>query len=527
MWQAMPFAASQWEPVQYGQDGAMPTGINDGCDPTTYTCFMAGEQEATIARVLNTDLPSLDVTKWQYYTCPAITDTYRCPGSASSSWTSTFANRTQVARMLIPTTSKYLPWNAVFGIAYIKEFKSYLMTGYQNRGPGTTAAAFAWAPAIQGPWITTLSVPTDDAALPTTRLWPGFMSPSLALGYTVVSTNPPHVKLTTVQDSPYYSSQTTPFFGQWDLVLGRTPMWQGGDNPHYSSVFGYATNAGYVLSESHAPGTIPRKNLLWAFDFYDHGGDTTAAGMIGFHDIANGTAFLMPCSGLTCNEFNAGQGNVLGSYGAQIVDGGYGRQMLTTQHETPATMASGLTLLNAPAAVQGNGTFTVGGVFRFDGTTYNNAPLWMFGDASGSNTEVALSYSNYTGGPLELGWGVNANRWRYTSGFTMVAGNWYFIACTVQANGATPIGHMWMGVGGALVDQIAGVPRTSTGGTPTQTPNVSASPLILGMEPGQTHSVNASYASLFLYGRALGQAEAGLMYRTVKTKMAARGVAVQ
>ena len=49
MWPKMPLAASQWEVVQYGQDGAPPpAGVNDGCDPALYTCFISGEQEATL-----------------------------------------------------------------------------------------------------------------------------------------------------------------------------------------------------------------------------------------------------------------------------------------------------------------------------------------------------------------------------------------------------------------------------------------------------------------------------------------------
>src|ERR1035438_4551416 len=85
MWPAMPKTFDQWIPVQYNQDGAIPpSGITDGCDPAIYTCFF-GVTEGTLARVLNTDLPSLDVTKYRYYTCPAISDTYRCPGSNSAS----------------------------------------------------------------------------------------------------------------------------------------------------------------------------------------------------------------------------------------------------------------------------------------------------------------------------------------------------------------------------------------------------------------------------------------------------------
>jgi hypothetical protein len=176
--------------------------------------------------------------------------------------------------------------------------------------------------------------------------------------------------------------------------------------------------------------------------------------------------------------------------------------------------------------MQGNGTFTVAGVFRIDASSYGMTPFWTTGDDSSSNTRVSLSY--YGGAPsLELAWGLNGDRWRYNSGFAPSTNQWYFIACTVQANGATPIGHMWTGIGGALVDKIAGVSRAATGGSPTQTPNVVATPLVLGTAIGDSYTTNASYGGLFVYGRALSRPEVGLMYRTVKAKMAARGVTVQ
>src|ERR1035437_7118009 len=63
------------------------------------------------------------------------------------------------------------------------EFKSYLLTGGTDPGP-----AFATAPTIQGPW--------DIVAMTNTGFGWGFDSPTLAPGYTVVSTTPPHIKLT-------------------------------------------------------------------------------------------------------------------------------------------------------------------------------------------------------------------------------------------------------------------------------------------------------------------------------------------
>ena len=121
----------------------MPSTVTDGCDPSTYTCFFLGGQDSRIARVFNSDLPKLDVSLWQYYTCPAMTETYRCPGSQSGSWTSTLSSGTQTLRAAIPLAGQYVIPNDIMGIVYVKEFKSYLATGYQNRGGAANAATIA------------------------------------------------------------------------------------------------------------------------------------------------------------------------------------------------------------------------------------------------------------------------------------------------------------------------------------------------------------------------------------------------
>jgi hypothetical protein len=118
MWKALPDALYNWATIEYGQDwgGAspsitMPTDIRDGCNPLVYSCFISG-YEGTLARVLNSDLPSLDVSKWRYYTCPTLTNGSPCPSSDSSNWTATFGDRTPV----LPVWS----WSHI----YIKEFTS-------------------------------------------------------------------------------------------------------------------------------------------------------------------------------------------------------------------------------------------------------------------------------------------------------------------------------------------------------------------------------------------------------------------
>jgi hypothetical protein len=502
MWQNLPGPVAAFQAVEYMQDGATPpAGINDGCDPAIWTCFMADPNEGTIARVLNTDLPSLDVTRYQYYTCPTITETHRCDGSLSGSWSSNLADRTPAG---VPRGI-----NLWASVTYQAEFKSYLLVGaYQG-------IVFAWAPAIYGPWTFIRNTRTATG----TAL--EFTSVPLALK-SVVSTDPPHVRITVASDTKDHVIGGSPVFIQWDMVLGRTPAGRG-EAPMFMSM-GMPDNqsisplhSGVVMTDSHAPGTIPRSGLQWLFDFYDYGRipalnpDQYGMTAPGYHDIANGSACLMPCStdgGVTRCEWIPGQGTSPSIGYATIANRGYSANITSLKHETPDTIGTAgipdynLSATNAPVAMQGNGTYTVAGVFRYD--SGSNGALWSTGGAS-------LQYGA-SGAALAFAWGSN----KLTSTFNLVAGNWYFIALTVAASATNPAVHGWVGNGGAISDRMAGATRTGS-----TAPSVSAAPMLLGS------NANASFAWFSVHSRALGQSEVDLMYRTAKAKMAARGVMLQ
>jgi hypothetical protein len=261
---------------------------------------------------------------------------------------------------------------------------------------------------------------------------------------------------------------------------------------------------------------------------YDHAGSTAMPQFFpGFEDMANGMAFLSPDTGVP--GWNTGRGATFETFGATLGNE-YGPHMTTVQRSV-SPWAGGLTgstvAQNIPASLQGNASYTIAGVFRYDGGQYGKPGIWMIGNGN-ATTSVSLN-CDVGGANLELAWGgEGVNRWRFNSGFTITPGNWYFVTATVQANGDTPVAHLWVGVGGSLIDKIAGVAYASTGGTPTKTPNVSAAPLGLNMIDGnQGNRGFLSYASLFVYSRPLGQAEVGLMYNTMKTNMTVRGVTVQ
>src|SRR5215467_3527568 len=96
----------------------------------------------------------------------------------------------------------------------------------------------------------------------------------------------------------------------------------------------------------------------------------------------------------------------------------------------------------------------------------------------------------------------------------------YFFAVSVYSNGATHIAYMWVSHRGSMVDKIADVPFAKTGGSPTQTPNVTAAPMCLGLATGGVGgNANASYAGLYIYDRVLSYPEVQLMYATLKKDM--------
>jgi len=510
---------TSWEPIFYGQDGNMPTGVVDGCDPNTYVCFVGGEAEGTLARVPLSSIQ--DPATWQYYTCPAITDTYVCPGGDSASWSSNEANMTMVIR----------PKNySFFTMTYLKDFKAYVYGGvylYKSgfsgdswfMGQGYGGEMLLTAPTPQGPW-------TEVMANPRNQGWTTLL-PIPALGYSVLGSDPPHIRIPGLSVNTLHGSQGTTYFSLWDLIPGKSSLHQGGEKPLDIIVAngGIQLHSGIVASDSHAPGSIPRKGLEWAFDMYDKGGDlsrtdTPFVGR-GFNDLM-GQAFLQP------NGTWGSNGLTLQSWGVSLANE-YAPHLTSMSHSSPATGGSygAFVEKNVPVGLQGNGTFSIAGVFRYDGGTYGNPSIWMIGNGN-PTTSVAVS-CDVGGANLEIGWGGKGmNRWRFNSGFTLTTGNWYFITATVQANGDTPIAHLWVGVGGMLLDKVAGVTYASTGGTPTKTPNVSGSPLVLNtVDPNQGNRGFLSYAGLFVYSRALGQAEVGLVYNTMKAKMLARGVILQ
>jgi hypothetical protein len=576
-----------WSFIQYGQDGALPAGINGGLtDPSQYACAFLGD--GSLGCAPNASI--LDVTTWRYYagriTAGNIPDrdnlanwTYLFDVRSTTSLTAALGSQTFTITAGLPGlsngtrvyvrsmgSSSYMeglvtsysgtsltlnvdaiagsgahadwditPRTHVFetGVAagvvdytrlsgilsapvYIKEFKSYLLSGGITLVGGAATVGFMAAPQPTGPWTTVYVHPTT---LPYNQSALG-----LGAGYTVVSTSPPVIRVTNVANAGTgVGTAYAWYFTQWEFVLGKQP-YGNGDVSAYTNIGIKKLNSGWVFGSGDVPGTFNRNGLVWAFDFMDHGG-VAAATYPYFHDVANNSAILYPCytdGAITCGSMNSSKGlgvNVDSISAHPGYQARYESRLgeLSTGASTPNR--------NAPSAMTGNGTFSVVGVFRLDATSAG--PYWVTGNTSNGNTSVGMYVEGGGGYQLGLLWGGwGSNRWRYLSSFVPAISSWYFMAATVQANGSTPIAHLWTGVGGTLVDEIAGVTYAKTGGSTPQTPNVTAGPLLLGTDAAG-YTLSGSYAGLLVYNRVLSATECQGLYRTLKTKMSERGIAVQ
>jgi len=489
---------------QFGRDGALPTNVGGDCDPTTWVCVMFSDEAggggvgAYVGRVSRANLPNLNSSDWTYVS--ALDANYQ------ATWSSSFSARVPVLRLSSSSNDVRRPLGVWSAPTYIKEFNSYLLLGADYGGPPGHHMYMFSSPGPFGPW-TLIGVKTSPVVQ-----WIGFATPNLGMEYTVVSTNPPHIQVTIVTENKDAVTAGSPYFTKWDLVLGRQVA---GDAAVYTDTGLARLNSGWQFTAGDVPGTFNRKGLVWAFDFMDHGGVVGSYPF--FHDVANSSAVMIPCftdGGEWCGNISSGKGAGEISTGIQLSAGYAGRYESNISDMNFGSTGGNQ---NAPSAMQGNGSYTVATIFRYDSGQFDDyTGIWQTGNSSSDNTQVGLSYKANTADHLTLSW---IGRSFTAPSFTMTAGDWYFITTTVQANGSTPTAHIWAGASGALTDIIAGVSRAGSG---TATPNVAAGPLILMPSRGEV-----SYAGLMVYNRALSNAEVQSLYQSFKSKMAERGVTVQ
>jgi len=325
----------------------------------------------------------------------------------------------------------------------------------------------------------------------------------------------------------------------WDLVLGRQTS--GGEAFTSVNMNKYIAGAGYQFSSGNMAGTFPRKGLVWSFDYLDAGVNSTATNWPFFLERGNNSAVMVPCdadymSPKMCGTMNAGHGTSMNQYGIRTSRTEYGGHYRTFPWEGTNYSVS----QNAPAAMQGNGSYSVVGVYRYDGVTPFNwlGGIWSTGIPSGNdNTMIEFGQRN---GKIQLDWnGTYLPHYQYLANFTFPNfTDWYFIAVTVQAqtscgSDCVPVAKIWVGgasTPGVLADVNAGVGYTlaspTTPAAATKTPNVSAGPLIIGSNAHNDQST-MSFATTMVYDRPLTPAEVQLMYESMKVKMKARGVTLR
>lgn len=535
MWPASPLGDIGF--FQFGQDGNLASS-GDSCDPSAWVCAAFGD--GSIGRVARADLPSLDVTKWQYV---ASLNTSHVP-----TFTSVLTNRLNktITSGLVVSWGPALPFtgNPVFSGAlpssnvdsrrphgmtsapsFIKEFKQYLVASYQYSPPSERMSLYA-SPTPFGPY--------NIISNKTTSI--GFAAVALGVNPIVISTNPPAVQLTVITDEKSHvgAPAGVPYFQHWNFSLGRQP-YGNGEVATYTDVGSYRLNSGWVFGSGikHGEFVMPR----WAFDFNDTASITTSDAYPFVTNLAGGEAVLTPCyidAIMACGVTGTKGITPLSGGGVQLVNG-FTASLQSSISSTNYT-ASGYGNLNAPSAFQGNGTYSVVGIFRQDANVSNRG-YWATGELATASGNGGISLDINFQNHLALEWGNLAeHRYWSVSTFNPTLGSWYYMATVVDSSVPGPNGppdpstQLWVGIGGVLVNVLAGVPRTITGGAPTRTPAVTAGPLIIGSLTTPLSSAgnnSASFGGILVYDRALSRIEVERDYQAFRIAMAQRGITIE
>ena len=533
----MPLQDFGWVPINYGnQDGSSyPTGLpNDGCDPNNYSCWMLtfDGSVARVPKICGTSAnPIMDIGCWQYYTSPTANLSYRSPGGVASSWTSTFSNRTPIVNIDYYTG----PYNVtqcsnIFSVEWMKDLSAYLLSSL-NIGTSSTInhTCFMSAKSVQGPWTWFHQGPA------TTTPDVGFISTVIPTYYNLVS--PGNIEVGTEADSYRPGNSVgTPQFTIWNFANGRNVF--GGANYSYTDRVSYVSNAGYQFSDGHIPFSFPQNGLVWGFDFLDAGLNSGQTTWPYFIDSGNNTDVMISCDigyGLygNCGFMNNSHGTGMNNYGITMNQNSnqYGGHFQTSL--LSGNFAFGVR--NA-TTLQGNSSYTVAGVYRMEALTNFSRPggLWSTGDPT-SVSDNPLVELNQVNGTLQLDWGgTAASHYHYVGTVTLALNNWYNVIVSVQAatGGNCPVAHVWVGVGGALVDALAGASCVAVGSPATKTPNVAASPLVIGLN-SYTASGDlgepfiGTNATLMVYNRAFNVVDAQFWYNSMKKKAKDRGITLQ
>ncbi len=510
MWKLLPLGSENWEFINWGnQDGSsFPTGagVADGCDPNTYTCFFLNG-EGTLARVVNASI--MDISAWQYSACASP----HCDLTNNANWTSTFANRVPVLYNTYSTSSFNGSTELInaYGITYLKEFGSYVMTGQ--------ALDAMWAPSLQGPW-------TKFFQKYGGLLNGDFFVLAPALGYTVVSSNPPHIQVVgaTNCNPSTCTPAGAPQMMTFDLYSGKTAK---GETFQEEQLDAYGqTGSGFQFGIPNAAGTFPRKGLVWSWDMQEV---TGCCGVPYFKDRSTYSAALVPCvigytSSITptaCGAVSSGAGTNINAFGAKTTNpGGSPAQWRVFPQPYSQSIGYPTTSSSAPSSMLGNGSYTVINVVRYDGSSGAAAGMW----SAGSGNPVGM---NQNAGAVTLDFGaIGSSRYQFVSSFTFPnTTDFQFVATTVSAAvSGCPTAKVWVQESGAIVDKLSGVTCSiANGGSPSSTPSIGAGPFVMGMSSTGVPSV-MTYATMMVYDRPLTYPEIQMVYRALRAKLAARSI---
>jgi hypothetical protein len=287
-------------PIDYGQDGNYPAGIESACDPTVWVCGMdirsVNSGTATMGLFRVPVGREMDKSQYQWYKCAGYGSAWPsigavCDGNMTSAWSSNPSDETillNVGRFGRGTSAQ---GPCVGGVTYLPEFKSYVLScnqeSYKFAGPryGYMTAPHPW-----GPWYPTY--------LGCVNCVGGFLRlmPSQRV---VVSSDPPALKYRVPNSigigTDGYPSGGVAAWSSVELNIGKLPPLGMARTGYTLGEFGQI-NMGHRFTSGLMAGALPLRGVGlgggpykvdWWTDLYLHGGDANASLVTQFPNLVD------------------------------------------------------------------------------------------------------------------------------------------------------------------------------------------------------------------------------------------------
>ena len=516
-------------PINYGQDGNYPTGIDPTCDPTAYVCGLSWDGRGSEKTYLWRVPLGQEMTKasYQWYVCSGynaywpVPDTV-CDGNRSANWTSTQTSATPILYQFDWSSNVGIHPGEGDGLKYLPTHQAYLlMSSISPLGDGAHLA-LSWAPHPWGPFYPFFSSDCTERGAGYTYGCVPFWT-LMGYGENMISTTPPltQIRISAKGDHDSGNYEGSPAFWTVEAATGRVPFTGAARRADYMGTVGQM-GMGHRFVSGNESDAISRRGLNysldWWTDVWDHSGKNDGT-RPWFRDVISGGSKYFACWDDDGGS-HAGLGHSVLETDGLYIPYGYGPRLDSNSVDSTWSASSG------------NSSWTF--VSEFKLASLSNTPRLMFSGGTAALQSINLTSGSVASGDLCVSFGETSSTRFCLPGSSVAINTWYYLAISAEAQGSGyPLLHIYLGTAGTITEYVSTGLSTATNGTTSggitkacttycaSAPAITSTVSSLG--GGNGGSLNGTLGEAGLYSGVVPSHVIREIYRTLRTDWARVG----